>query len=187
MASLATKRHNKAKWEQCLGGISLSSLALVARLWAKLKGFFAHFIVVSSRFIVNFTYFIAVVSRIFVAFSHLFAIAFRFIIVLTHLFTHKRHFLGHCAFLKFLNALFLGFCVLFVILSLCKKVKNPHKLKENLPFLDTSLTLSMTNSGFCLKTTDKENALYYFTMKADFVILSVATQRVARRSRIKVL
>ena len=170
-----------------MGGISLSSLALVARLWAKLKGFFAHFIVVSSRFIVNFTYFIAVVSRIFVAFSHLFAIAFRFIIVLTHLFTHKRHFLGHCAFLKFLNALFLGFCVLFVILSLCKKVKNPHKLKENLPFLDTSLTLSMTNSGFCLKTTDKENALYYFTMKADFVILSVATQRVARRSRIKVL
>ena len=72
--------------------------------------------------------------------------------------------------LKFLNALFLGFCALFVILNLCKKAtqrvarrkpqqKNPHKLKENLPFLDTSLALSMTNSGFCLKTTDKENAL----------------------------
>ncbi len=29
--------------------------------------------------------------------------------------------------------------------------KNPQRLKENLPFLDTSLTLSMTNSGFCLK------------------------------------
>ena len=32
-----------------------------------------------------------------------------FIVVLTHLFAYKRHFLGHCAFLKFLNALFLGF------------------------------------------------------------------------------
>ena len=72
--------------------------------------------------------------------------------------------------LTFLNTLFLGFCALFVILSLCKRAtqrvarrkpqqKNPHKLKENLPFLDTSLALSMTNSGFCLKTTDKENAL----------------------------
>ena len=57
--------------------------------------------------------------------------------------------------LKFLNALFLGFCALFVILSLCKKAtqrvarrkpqqKNPQRLKENLPFLDTSLALSMT-------------------------------------------
>ena len=56
--------------------------------------------------------------------------------------------------LKFLNALFLGFGALFVILSLCKKAtqrvarrkpqqKNPHKLKENLLFLDTSLALSM--------------------------------------------
>ena len=42
----------------------------------------------------------------------------------------------------------------FVILSLCKKAKNPQRLKENLPFLDTSLALSMTNSGFCLKITD---------------------------------
>ena len=59
--------------------------------------------------------------------------------------------------LKFLNALFLGFCALFVILNLCKKAtqrvarrkpqqKNPHKLKENLPFLDTSLALSMTKN-----------------------------------------
>ena len=110
--------------------LSLSLLALLAHLWAKLKGFFTHFIV-----------------------------------VLTHLFACKRHFLGHYAFLKFLNALFLGFCALFVILSLCKKAtqrvarrkpqqKNPHKLKENLPFLDTSLALSMTNSGFYLKITD---------------------------------
>ena len=56
--------------------------------------------------------------------------------------------------LKFLNSLFLGFCTLFVILSLCKKAKNPQRLKENLPLLDTSLTLSITNSGFCLKITD---------------------------------
>ena len=91
--------------------------------------------------------------------------------------------------MKFLNALFLSFLRLslravfvkmadFVILS---AAKNPHKLKENLPFLDTSLALSMTNSGFCLKTTDKENALCHLKMTADFVILSVATQRVARR------
>ena len=57
--------------------------------------------------------------------------------------------------MKFLNTLFLGFCALFVILSLCKKAtqrvarrkpqqKNPQRLKENLPFLDTSLALSMT-------------------------------------------
>ena len=104
----------------------------MARLWAKLKGFFAHFIVVSSRFIVNFTYFIAVVSRIFVAFSHLFAIAFRFIIVLTHLFTHKRHFLGHCAFLKFLNALFLGFCVLFCHFEPLQKGKKSTQIKRKL-------------------------------------------------------
>ena len=89
-----------------------------------------------------------------------------------------------------------------VILSLCKKAKNPQRLKENLPFLDTSLTLSMTASAslravfaktawqsinlelfllfglphsLCsLAMTDKENALCYFTMTADFVILSVA-------------
>ena len=122
--------------------------------------------------------------------------------------------------LKFLNALFLGFCALFVILSLCKKAtqrvarrkpqqKNPQRLKENLPFLDTSLALSMTANAslravfaktawqsinlalfllfglprsLCsLAMTDKENALCHFAMTADFVILSVATQRVARR------
>ena len=77
-------------------GTSLSlslSLSLVARtFWhafgLNLKGFFTYFIVVSSRLIVNFSCFIVVFSR---------------------LFTYKRHFLGHCAFLKFLNALFLGF------------------------------------------------------------------------------
>ena len=50
----------------------------------------------------------------------------------------------------------------FVILSVatqrvarCKpQQKNPQRLKENLLFLDTSLTLSMTNSGFCLKIMD---------------------------------
>ena len=189
----------------------------MARLWAKLKGFFTHFIVVSSRFILDFThfiaisshlivifsYFIAVLSRIFVAFSHLFIITFRFIIVLTHLFACKRHFLGHYAFLKFLNALFLGFLRLsllavftktarqainlalfllfglsrkalallamtahFVILGLLQKGKKSKDLKAHLPFLDTSLSLSMTkrvfgmtNSGFCLKMTDKKNAL----------------------------
>ena len=64
--------------------------------------------------------------------------------------------------LKFLNTLFLGFCALFVILSVATQrvarrkpqQKNPQRLKENLPFLDTSLSLSMTNSGFCLKITD---------------------------------
>ena len=115
--------------------------------------------------------------------------------------------------LKFLNALFLGFCALFVILSLCKKAtqrvarrkpqqKNPQRLKENLPFLDTSLALSMTANAslravfaktawqsinlvlfllfglprsLCsLAMTGKENALCHFTMTADFVILSVA-------------
>ena len=64
--------------------------------------------------------------------------------------------------LKFLNALFLGFCALFVILSVATQrvarrkpqQKNPQRLKENLPFLDPSLALSMTNSGFCLKIMD---------------------------------
>ena len=53
---------------------------------------------------------------------------------------------------------FLNLFARFVILSLCKKAtqrvarrkpqqKNPQRLKENLPFLDTSLTLSMTNLG----------------------------------------
>ena len=65
--------------------------------------------------------------------------------------------------LKFLNTLFLDFLrsslravfakmAHFVILSVAK---NPHKLKENLPFLDTSLPLSMTKPlsfwAFCKK------------------------------------
>ena len=54
---------------------------------------------------------------------------------------------------------FLNLFARFVILSVAK---NPQRLKENLPFLDTSLSLSMTNSGFCLKMTDKENALCHF-------------------------
>ena len=141
-----------------------TSLSRCSHLWhafgLNLKGFFAHFIVVLFRFIVDFAYFIAIssylvvsfsyfivgFSRIFVAFSHLFVVAFRFIIVLTHLFTYKRHFSGLYAFLKFLNALFLGF--------LCLSLRA------------------------------------IFTRTADFVILSLckkATQRVARRSRIKAL
>ena len=132
-------------------GTSLS-LSRCSHLWhafaLNLKGFFTHFVVVSSRFILDFTLFIAISSYLVVNFSY-------FIAVLSRIFAYKRHFLGHCAFLKFLNALFLGFLRLslraiftrkahFVILSLCKKAKNPHKLKENLPFLDTSLALSMT-------------------------------------------
>ena len=86
--------------------------------------------------------------------------------------------------LTFLNTLFLGFCALFVVLSLCKKAtqrvarrkpqqKNPHKLKENLPFLDTSLALSMTNSGFCLKITDifTQNSRH-FVNSTHFITLS---------------
>ena len=120
-------------------GTSLSlSLSLVARtFWhafgLSLKGFFTHFIVVFSYFIV----------------------------VFSHLFTCKRHFLGYFVFLKFLNALFLGFLRLslravclktadFVILSVAK---NPKNLRYAL-FMDTSLALSMTNLVFCLKITD---------------------------------
>ena len=87
--------------------------------------------------------------------------------------------------LKFSNALFLGFCALFVILSLCKKAtqrvarrkpqqKNPHKLKENLPFLDTSLALSMTNLGKSLNLIVCHTLmLSKLAMTADFVILSL--------------
>ena len=166
-------------------GTSLSlSLSLVARtFWhafaLNLKGFFTHFIVVSSHLIVNFSY---------------------FIVVLTHLFTYKRHFLGHFVFLKFLNALFVRFlrlslravfaktawqsinlalfllfglprslCSLamtadFVILSLCKKAKNPYKLKEKLPILGYFSNTQYGKSGFRLKMTSKENTLCYFEM-----------------------
>ena len=76
------------------------------------------------------------------------------------------------------------FCALFVILSLCKKAtqrvarrkpqqKNPHKLKENLLFLDTSLALSMTNSGFCLKMTDKS---HNFTHQKHFFVQGLGTK-----------
>ena len=59
---------------------------------------------------------------------------------------------------------FVNFLNLFARLVILSLAKNPHKSKENLPFLDTSLSLSMTNSGFCLKITDKENALYHLAM-----------------------
>ena len=49
--------------------------------------------------------------------------------------------------LKFLNALFLGFCALFVILSLLQKGEKSKGLKAHLLFLDTSLTLSMTKKS----------------------------------------
>ena len=76
--------------------------------------------------------------------------------------------------LKFLNTLFLGFCALFVILSVATQrvarrkpqQKNPQRLKENLPFLDTSLSLSMTNSGFCLKITDIFTQIFHSKFKA---------------------
>ena len=121
--------------------------------------------------------------------------------------------------LKFLNTLFLGFCALFVILSLLQKGEKSTKIKENLPFLDTSLTLSMTNLGKSLNlivchaftlsnlamtdifTHQKHffaqilgtkftnftrfyglpRSLCSLAMTANFVILSVATQRVASR------
>ncbi len=81
-------------------GTSLSlSLSRCSHLWhafaLNLKGFFTHFVV-------DFAHFIAISSQLIANFSY-------FIVVLIHLFACKRHFLGHCAFLKFLNALFLGF------------------------------------------------------------------------------
>ena len=39
---------------------------------------------------------------------------------------------------------FFNFLNLFARLVILSVAKNPHKLKENLPFLDTSLALSMT-------------------------------------------
>ena len=152
-------------------GTSLSlSLSLVARtFWhtfgLNLKGFFTHFVVVFSHLIVNFSYFIVVFSR---------------------LFAYKRRFLGHFVFLKILNAVFVRFCALFVILSLCKKAtqrvarrkpqqKNPQRLKENLLFLDTSLALSMTNLGKSLNLIVCHTLmLSKLAMTACLVILSVA-------------
>ena len=92
--------------------------------------------------------------------------------------------------LKFLNSLFLGFCALFVILSFRKKAKNPQRLKENLPFLDTLLSLSMTANASLRAVFAKTawqsinlalfllfglpRSLCSLAMTADFVILSVA-------------
>ena len=42
---------------------------------------------------------------------------------------------------------FFNFLNLFVRLVILSVAKNPQRLKENLPFLDTSLALSMTNLG----------------------------------------
>ena len=110
------------------GGLLSLSLSLsrcshfLASLWAKFKGLFTHFITISSYLVANFSY---------------------FIVVLIHLFAYKRHFLGHFVFLKFLNAVFVRFCALFVILSVAK---NPKNLRYAL-FMDTSLALSMINLG----------------------------------------
>ena len=108
----------------------------LASLWAKFKGLFYSFCRSFISFYCRFYFFIAISSHLIVNFSY-------FIVVLSRIFAYKRHFLGHYAFLKFLNALFLGF-----------------------------LRLSLRA---------------VFVKTADFVILSVATQRVARCSRIKVL
>ena len=141
----------------------------LASLWAKFKGLFysfcRSFISFYCRFYSFHRNFISSYRKFFLfhrSFSHLFVVAFRCIIVLNYLFTHKRHFLGHYAFLKFLNALFLGFLrsslqavfvktADFVILSIATQrvarrkpqQKNPKNLRYAL-FLDTSLTLSMT-------------------------------------------
>ena len=94
----------KQKWGSVWAGDFSLSLSLVARtFWhtfgLNLKGFFTHFVVVSSRFIVNFSYFIVVLSRLFITFSHLFAVAFRFIIVLTLFFyLQKAFFRTFCLF-----------------------------------------------------------------------------------------
>ena len=136
-------KQTKRKWGSVWAGDFSLSLSLSLSLsrclrflhafGLNLKGFFTHFIVVLTHLIVNFSY---------------------FIVVLTHLFAYKGHFLGHCAFLKFLNAFFLGFLCLslravclktadFVILSVAK---NPKNLRYAL-FMDTSLTLSMTREN----------------------------------------
>ena len=76
--------------------------------------------------------------------------------------------------LNLLNTLFLDFLHLssravfvkmarLVILSLCKKAKNPYKSKEKLPILGFSNT-QYGKSGFRLKMTSKENTLCYFEM-----------------------
>ncbi len=70
--------------------------------------------------------------------------------------------------LNLLNTLFLDFLHLssarLVILSLCKKAKNPYKLKEKLPILGYFSNTQYGKSGFRLKMTSKENTLCYFEM-----------------------
>ncbi len=170
-------RHCKFSTEKmgrCLGGGLLSlSLSLVARaFWhafgLNLKGFFTHFVVVLFRFIVDFAHFIAFSSRLIANFSY-------FIAILTHLFTHKRRFLGHCAFLKFLNALFLG----FLCLSLRAVFAKTAWQSINLVLF---LLYGLPRSPCSLAMTDKENALCHlartdiFTQIA-FKNLKNSTQR----------
>ena len=74
--------------------ISLS-LSRCSHLWhafgLNLRGFFAHFVVVLSRFILDFAHFIAITFYLIANFSY-------FIAVFSHLFAYKRHFLGHFVF-----------------------------------------------------------------------------------------
>ena len=68
----------------------------------------------------------------------------------------------------------------FVILSLLQKGEKSKGLKAHLLFLDTSLTLSMTNSGFCLKITDifTQNSRHFInsTHFINFTQISSPTQ-----------
>ena len=134
----------KAKMGQCLGGglLSLSlSLSLVVRtFWHtfafKLKGFFTHFVVVFSHLIVNFSYFIA---------------------VLTHLFAYKRHFLGHCAFLKFSNALFFGLFALVIVRRFRKDGVAIHNFSVAFALWIATLALLARNDGQRKRTLPFEN------------------------------
>ena len=129
------------------GSVWVGDFSLVARtFWhtfgLNLKGFFTHFVVVSSYLVANFSYFIVVFSR---------------------LFAYKKHFLGHYAFLKFLNALFLGFLRLS-LRAVFAKTAN----------LALFLLFGLPRSLCSLAMTDKENTLCHLARTADFVILSVA-------------
>ena len=145
------------------------SLSLVTRtFWhafaLNLKGFFAHFVVVSSRFIVDFAHFIAISSyrkfflfhRGFISYFCSFFSSFYNCLSFYHSFNSSFHsqkaFFRALRFFEIFKRFVFGLLRLllqavfvktadFVILS---AAKNPHKLKENLPFLDTSLALSTT-------------------------------------------
>ena len=132
-------KRTKQKWEQCLGGglLSLSlSLSLsrcshfLASLWAKFKGLFYSFY---HNFILS--------CRKFFLFHRSFNSSFCL---------QKAFFRAFCLFEIF------KCCVCALLRPFChfERSENPQRLKENLLFLDTSLTLSMTNSGFCLKIMD---------------------------------